>query len=128
MADHIFVPFYRVLDEGDGMRGPAKGDALINQAAWKKLRGGTNLLNEDLLANTLANWGHLMGAAARNRAGRLTLEAAQKAGVATPVTYAKAGKNAVRVMIDGKAKFYEVHDKYLLTAISSMTASVPPWM
>lgn len=124
LKNNIHVAFYRVMDDNEGMRGPGKGEALINQAAFKKLKGGTNKLNEDLLANTLANWSHLLGASMRNGAAQLTLDAAVKVGVADKVSYNDAGKGAVRVMRNGKAEFYEVNDPHLLTAISAMTAPI----
>ena len=68
MKDHPYVPFYRLMEEDGGMRGPRFSSGLVNQQAWKKLKGGTQQLNADLLQNTLMNWSHLYAAAARNRA------------------------------------------------------------
>ncbi|MFD1555759.1 LPD38 domain-containing protein [Paraburkholderia silviterrae] len=126
--DQPYVPFYRAMDEGEGMRGPGKTGGLVNQYAFKKLKGGTGQLNQDLLANTLSNWGHLLGAAAKNRAAQLTMDAATRVGAADRVTAADAGKGAVKVLVDGKPEFYEVSDPHLLSAVSAMSAQVPGWM
>lgn len=126
--DQPYVPFYRVMDEGDGMQGPGKSAGLVNQYAFKKLKGGTNQLNQDLLANTLANWGHLFGAAARNRAAQTTMDAAVKLGAADKVSAVDAGKGSFKVMENGKAQYYEVADPHLLAAVSAMSSQVPKWM
>ena len=36
-----------------GMRGPRFSSGLVNQQAWKKLKGGTQQLNADLSAITI---------------------------------------------------------------------------
>ena len=92
--DMPYVPFYRLNDE-DIVPGFAAQAGMVNQTAWKKLKGGTNKLNEDLLANMLQNWSHLIEASARNDASKLTLEAAVKAGAATEVPNGYHGKGTV---------------------------------
>ncbi|MEF8753805.1 MAG: hypothetical protein V5B60_07685 [Accumulibacter sp.] len=54
-----YVPFYR-LQEDETVSGFNIKPGLVNQYAWKKLKGGTAKLNEDLMANLLHNWSHLI--------------------------------------------------------------------
>jgi hypothetical protein len=66
----FYVPFYRNMD-GD-VSGPTVGSGLTSQYAFKKLKGGTNKMN-DLMANTLSNWSHLLSASMKNQAALATL-------------------------------------------------------
>ncbi|WP_423459977.1 LPD38 domain-containing protein [Ottowia sp. VDI28] len=119
MKDQPYVPFYRLMEEDGGMRGPRFSSGLVNQQAWKKLKGGTQQLNADLLQNTLLNWSHLYAAAARNRASLETMKAAESMGVAYKVP--ADTKGAVKVMRDGMAEHWAAEDPYLLDAISAMS-------
>lgn len=117
MRDQPYVPFYRLMEEGD-MRGPRFSSGLTNQQAWKKLKGGTQQLNADLLQNTLLNWSHLYAAAARNRAALATMTEAENLGIAYQVP--ADTKGSVKVMRDGVAEHWMVEDPYLLEAISAL--------
>jgi len=117
--DVPYVPFYRLQEEGI-VTGFAAKPGLVNQYAWKRLKGGTQHLNDDLLANVLQNWSHLITAAARNRAAKETLTAAEKAGVASPVPSGAPGKGLVQYMDGGKAKTFAVSDPALLDAITAL--------
>lgn len=119
MKDQPYVPFYRLMEEDGGMRGPRFSSGLVNQQAWKKLKGGTQQLNADLLQNTLMNWSHLYAAAARNRASLETMAAAERLGIAYKVPADTNG--SVKVMRDGVAEHWAVEDPYLLDAISAMS-------
>lgn len=119
MKDQPYVPFYRLMEEDGGMRGPRFSSGLVNQQAWKKLKGGTQQINADLVQNTLLNWSHLYGAAARNRASLETMAAAEKMGIAYQVP--AETKGAVKVMREGVAEHWAVEDPYLLDAISAMS-------
>jgi len=77
----FYVPFYRVSEEDGFLGAKIKGGA-VRQQAFKKLKGGKDALNPDLLDNTLMNWAHLLDASAKNRAAKATLEAAESMGVA----------------------------------------------
>lgn len=123
MKDQPYVPFYRLMEEDGGMRGPRFSSGLVNQQAWKKLKGGTQQLNADLLQNTLMNWSHLYAAAARNRASQATMDAAEKLGVAYQVP--ADTKGAVKVMREGVAEHWAVEDPYLVDAISAMSYTPP---
>ncbi len=123
MKDQPYVPFYRLMEEDGGMRGPRFSSGLVNQQAWKKLKGGTQQLNADLLQNTLMNWSHLYASAARNRASLETMDAAEKMGVAYQVP--ADTKGAVKVMREGVAEHWAVEDPYLVDAISAMSYTPP---
>lgn len=119
MWEHEFyVPFYRVIDDDDsGVRGMNIKQGVVRQTAFKKLKGGKEGLN-DLLANTLMNWAHLIDASAKNRAARETLKASVAMKIAHP---AKAGeKNTVWYMDGGKKMEFGVDDPELLTALNGL--------
>lgn len=119
MKDQPYVPFYRLMEEEGGVRGPLFSSGLTNQQAWKKLKGGTQQINADLLSNTLMNWSSLYGAASRNRAALETMKSAEAMGIAYKVP--TDTKGAVKVMRDGVAEHWAVEDPYLLDAISAMS-------
>ena len=120
-ADAFYVPFYRLMEDGD-ISGAATAAGLVGQEFSKRLKGSERQLN-DLLANYLNNWEHILTASAKNMAGKNTLDAAEMAGIATKV---KPGmdppKGSVKVMVDGKAQHYVVDDPMLLDSISSLYA------
>ncbi|WP_374257891.1 LPD38 domain-containing protein [Aquabacterium sp.] len=126
----FYVPFYRVADEMEGgVRGMNIKGGAVRQEAFKKLKGGKQALNADLLDNTLMNWAHLLDASAKNRAAKATLEAAAKMGVAVEApesTVQQMGKSinkkggAVWFMDGGVKRHFLVDDPYLMTAITSL--------
>ncbi|GAB2531175.1 LPD38 domain-containing protein [Simplicispira piscis] len=120
MKDQPYVPFYRLMEDGD-MKGPRFSSGLVNQQAWKKLKGGTQQISADLLQNTLLNWSHLYAAAARNRASLATMAEAEKLGIAYQVP--ADTKGAVKVMRDGVSEHWAVEDPYLLEAIAALNYS-----
>jgi hypothetical protein len=129
--DQPYVPFFRVMEDGPdgGMTGPgSKSSGLVNQYAFKRLKGGKAKLNDDLLVNVLSNYSHLLAASSRNRAAQATMDAAERLGVATKISAADAGKGTVRVKVGGKDVHYEVDDPHLLAAVSAMSMQVPKWM
>lgn len=114
----FYVPFYRVSEEDGEFIGAKMGKALVRQQAFKKLKGGTDKLNSDLLTNTLMNWSHLIEASAKNRAAKAALTAAEKTGAAH-----KAGpgeKKTVWFMDGGQKVEYGVDDPFVMTAITSL--------
>ena len=124
----FYVPFYRVADDIEGgVRGMGSKGSMVRQEAFKKLKGGKNALNADLLDNTLMNWAHLLDASAKNRAAKATLEAAVNLGVAVEAnetTIKQMGKSAKTAPVwfqdSGKQRFFIVEDPMLLAAISSL--------
>ncbi|MFZ7320459.1 LPD5 domain-containing protein [Comamonas jiangduensis] len=126
MRDQPYVPFYRLMEEEGGLQGPSFSKGLTNQKAWKKLKGGTEQLNADLLQNMLLNWGNLYAASARNRAALATMDAAEKMAVAYKVP--SDTKGAAKVMRDGVTEHWMVEDPYLLEAISALHYQASPLM
>lgn len=121
--NEFYVPFYRVLEQDNSTKigGPSNLKGLTNQYAFKKLEGGTEVLN-DLLANTLKNWSHLLAASLKNQAARASLVAAQRAGVATPLRQAEKG--SVFYLDKGAKQHFSVDDDGVMTAITALE-SVP---
>lgn len=113
----FYVPFYRVMEEGDGTAGPGQIGGLTGQKAFKKLKGGKEPLG-DLMANTLANWSHLLSASMKNMAANKALEAAEKMQIATRVR--EAEKGSLRVMVNGKERHYLVDDPLVLDALTML--------
>jgi hypothetical protein len=104
----FYVPFYRILNKEEGVRGPRVfSNGLVRQNAYKKLKGADIPLN-DLLGNILMNWSHIVGASLRNQTANSALETAKKMGLASEVTSAAKSKNAIWVREDGKQKWYEL--------------------
>lgn len=121
-----YVPFYRLQEEG--ITGFSLSPGLVNQTAWKKLKGGTAKLNADLMANMLQNWSHLITASAKNRAAKASLEAAVAQGVATEVPNGTPGKGLVSFRENGKERTFLVEDEHVMDAITSLeVASLGPW-
>lgn len=117
----FYVPFFRAME--DGVSGPniAAGGGLVRQYAFKRLRGGKEKLNNDLLHNVLMNWSHLVSSAAKNRAAVATLRAAEEAGIAERVTSEEKG--AVWCLEEGKRVYYRVDDPYMLEAILALEST-----
>jgi len=126
----FYVPFYRVADDADGgIRGMNIKGGVVRQQAFKQLKGGKSALNADLLDNTLMNWAHLLDAAAKNRAAKATIEAAERMGVATSGNQSTLSQMATSInnkngvvwfMDGGQKRFSLVDDPYLMTAITSL--------
>ena len=128
----FYVPFYRVSEEDGGFVGGKISNSLVRQRAFKKLKGGEGKLNSDLLANTLANWAHLLDAGAKNRAAKSALDAAVNMGVAVEADAAtvkamgrSVGKSnsTVWFMDGGLERHFLVDDPFVLTAITSLEYS-----
>lgn len=127
--NQFYVPFYRVSDDDRGFVGGNVKSGVVRQRAFKALKGGTNKLNSDLLANTLQNWAHLIDASAKNRAAEATLEAAVNAGIAVEAdaeTVRQMAKSAgarnsiVWFMDSGKERHFLIEDPYILTALNGL--------
>lgn len=129
----FYVPFYRVSEEDGEFIGAKMGNALVRQQAFKKLKGGTDKLNSDLLSNTLLNFSHLIEASAKNRAAKASLAAAEQIGVAERVAPDMASytasngsmlppgtKGTVWFQENGKKVEYKVTDPFVMTAITSL--------
>jgi len=129
----FYVPFYRVSEEDGEFIGAKMGQSLVRQQAFKKLKGGTDKLNSDLLSNTLLNWSHLIEASAKNRAAKAALVGAENVGAAqrvagTMAEYAASNgamlppgtKQTVWFQENGQKVEYLVTDPFVMTAITSL--------
>lgn len=125
----FYVPFYRVSEEDGEFVGAKIKGGLARQRAFHELKGGSQKLNSDLLANTMRNWAHLIDASAKNRAAKATLEAAQAVGIALESdaeTVRQLGKSmggkggTVWFMDGGQQRHFLIGDPYLLEAINSL--------
>jgi hypothetical protein len=120
----FYVPFYRAME--DGAAGPTIKSGLVRQYAFKKLKGGTQNLN-DLLKNTLMNWSHLLSAAQKNAASKAAIDAAVRVGIATAVE--PDTKGAVWYLDRGEKKHFLIEDPYVMDAITALEAAAfGPWM
>ena len=76
----IYIPFYRENGEfEDDILHPQKSKRHVS-AQIKRLKGGEMKIN-DLLENTLRNWGHLVQESQRNVARQRAVEAGRKIGI-----------------------------------------------
>jgi len=125
----FYVPFYRVSEEDGSFIGAKIKGGLARQRAFHELKGGSQKLNSDLLANTMRNWAHLIDASAKNRAAKATLESAQNVGIALEAdaeTVRQLGKSmggkggTVWFMDGGQQRHFLVGDPYVLEAINSL--------
>ena len=127
--NEFYVPFYRVSDEDGSFIGAKLKGGQVRQTAFKQLRGGKEKINSDILSNVLQNWAHLIDAAAKNRAAKASLEAAEKMGVAIEADEATAKQiaksinktsSAVWFMDGGQKRFFVVDDPMIMSAITSL--------
>ena len=129
----MYVPFYRESEDGSAYgTGPSVSAALVRQNPFKKLKGGEQKLKPDLLQNVLMNWGNIIDASAKNRAGLETLKAAEQMGVAVEAPEAVVRdmgrstgnkQGVVWVQDAGVKRYFLVDDPYVLAAISSLQYS-----
>jgi hypothetical protein len=115
--DIYYIPFYRQMEDGD-IQGAQTASGLTRQEFSKALKGGGEKPFGDLMENTLRNWSHILSAAMKNKAAVVSIKAAEKLDGVEEVD--KAGNGAVKVMEDGKPKYYAVKDPLLLEAITSI--------
>jgi hypothetical protein len=106
---------------------PIASKGIVNQYAWKKLKGGTDKLNEDLMANLLQNWSHMITASANNRAAKQALDTAVKSGAAVQIPNGAPGKGHVRYTENGVEKTFDVTDPFLMDAIASIGFTQRVW-
>ncbi|MDH0156471.1 LPD38 domain-containing protein [Stutzerimonas stutzeri] len=118
--DEFYVPFYRVMDE-DGAVGPMASKGLTRQEAYKKLKGGSQSLN-DLLQNTLLNFNHLLQASLKNQAAAQAIDNAEQLGIAQPVSEAARDKKASTFVLKaGEKQWYNIADPLVFEALNSLS-------
>ena len=104
--------------EGDKPKFPSVKSGLVRQKAFERLKGGREKLNSDLLANTILNWSHMLHAAAKNRAAKAALEAAEQVGAADRIGTAE--KCSVSFNDNGQDIHFQVSDPFVLDAITAL--------
>lgn len=120
--NQFYVPFYRVLEDDNVQNPGVSGGQLKPKEAYKKLKGGTQNVN-DLLENTLMNWNHLLTNSMRNMASRQAIDNAVEAGVASKLRYDETSKRKTHVFVDGKKVEYDVSDQLVFDALTMITHS-----
>ncbi|HEY3434297.1 MAG TPA: LPD38 domain-containing protein [Solirubrobacterales bacterium] len=114
----FYIPFYRVMDDSDGVQGPGQMKGLLRQNVIKRLNGGTEPLG-DPLENILANWSHMLSSSMKNMAAVAALEAAERINMAERVPAQQKG--AVWAMKGGEKVWYTVDDPQVLEALESLS-------
>lgn len=125
----FYLPYFRDMSASPppaphpsrGGDGPAD-IAEMRKQVIERLVGGGQPLN-DLLENTLQNWGRLLSASMKNLAATRALEAAVEIGVAKPVQAAERG--TVSAMFKGERKHFQVDDPLVLESLVMLYT--PPW-
>lgn len=127
LKNPFYVPFYRVDPlENNQFVSPSSTSAAVGKEAFRKLKGGTEKLNNDLWENSDANWRHLIEASLKNKNAIPVLDVAVVNGAAIKRTAQevahlsdKAQKaDTVWVMKDGVKEYYEIKDPGLFAAVS----------
>jgi len=125
----FYVPFFRDMA---GQPAPAPhptrggdepGDiAAMRKAVIETLVGGGQPLN-DLLENTLQNWGRLLASSMRNMAATRALNVAVDIGAARAMPAAERG--TVSALFHGERRHFMVDDPLVLESLVMLYA--PPW-
>lgn len=127
LSDRFYVPFYRVdPTAGEQFVAPHSTTASVKQSAFKKLKGGSEKLNNDLWENAASNWAHLIEASIKNKNTIPILDTAVTQGAAVKLTPQEAlhlsdkeqKATTVWVMKNGEKQYYRVEDPGLFAAVS----------
>lgn len=118
-SDEFYVPFYRIMEDMDEMKGPATMGGISRQQAYKKLKGGDQQLN-DLLENTIMNFHHLIDASMKNIAAKQAIDNAAALEVAQKVPESAKGKHSTFILEDGQKVWYDIDDPLVFTAVTSL--------
>ncbi|MGM0783913.1 MAG: LPD38 domain-containing protein [Pseudomonadota bacterium] len=120
-AEEFYVPFYRLAEDNNGqVSGMMATSGLSRQQAYKRLKGGTQNLN-DLLQNTMMNFHHLLDASLKNQAAVQAVENAKQLGMAEVVPESgRDTKKSTFVMEGGKKVFYEIDDPLVFQALTAL--------
>ncbi|WP_277810699.1 LPD38 domain-containing protein [Chromohalobacter canadensis] len=119
-AEEFYVPFYRLSEDNGGSTGQLATNGLSRQQAYKKLKGGTDNLN-DLLQNTMMNFHHLMDASLKNQAASQAVENAKAMGMAEVVPESNRDTTtSTFVMENGKKVFYQIDDPLVFEALTAL--------
>lgn len=119
-ANEFYVPFYRLDEDNDDTTGPRVMGGLSRQQAYKKLKGGTQNLN-DLLQNTLMNFHHLVDASMKNMAAKQGIDNAAELGAAEKtVEAARDKKQSTFILRNGVKEWYDISDPMVYSSLTSL--------
>ena len=119
-ANEFYVPFYRLDEDNDDTTGPRVMGGLSRQQAYKKLKGGTQNLN-DLLQNTLMNFHHLVDASLKNMAAKQGIDNAVELGAAEKtVEAARDKKQSTFILRNGEKEWYDISDPMVYSSLTSL--------
>lgn len=119
-AEEFYVPFYRLSEEKGAPTGQIATSGLSRQQAYKRLKGGTQNLN-DLLQNSMLNFHHLLDASLKNQAATQAVKNAKQLGMAEQVPESNRDtKKSTFVMEGGKKVFYEIDDPMVFQALTAL--------
>ena len=119
-GEEFYVPFYRLAEDNQQTSGMMATSGLSRQQAYKRLKGGTQNLN-DLLQNTMMNFHHLLDASLKNQAATQAIENAETLGMAERVPESNRDtKRSTFVMENGKKAYYEIDDPLVFTALTAL--------
>jgi|GEM_PF-1429083 len=119
-ANEFYVPFYRLADNEGGFTGPKASGGISRQEAYKRLKGGSQNLN-DLLENTMMNFHHLLQTSLKNQAALQAMDNAQELGIAREVREADRNtENSTFVLRDGQKIWYEIDDPLVFKAVTAL--------
>ena len=121
-ANEFYVPFYRVMEDDDSVQGAKTMGGLSRQQAYKKLKGGSQNVN-DLLQNTILNFHHLVDASLKNLAAAQAMDNALELEVATPTNEATKSKQATFVLREGEKVWYDVHDDLVFQSLTALNST-----
>jgi len=120
-ANEFYVPFYRISEEDQKPTGQLSTNGLSRQQAYKRLKGGTQNLN-DLLQNTMMNFHHLLDASLKNQAAQQAVENAQQLGIARVVSSSNRNpKTSTFVLQDGEQVYYEIDDPLVFQSLTALS-------
>ncbi len=118
--DDFYVPFYRLSEDKGAPSGQLGTAGLSRQQAYKRLKGGTDNLN-DLLQNTMMNFHHLLDASLKNQAAVQAVENAKQLGMAERVPESnRDNTKSTFVMENGQKVFYEIDDPLVFQALTAL--------
>ncbi|GAA0586798.1 LPD38 domain-containing protein [Halomonas salifodinae] len=119
-AEEFYVPFYRIAEDDKQAPGMMATSGLSRQQAYKRLKGGSQNLN-DLLQNTMMNFHHLLDASLKNQAAVQAVENAKQLGMVEKVPESNRDtKKSTFVMEGGKKVFYEIDDPLVFQALTAL--------
>lgn len=121
-ANEFYVPFYRVMEGDDSVQGAKTMAGLSRQQAYKKLKGGSQNVN-DLLQNTIMNFHHLVDASLKNLAAAQAIDNALEIDVVSVTPEATKSKQATYVLRDGQKVWYDVHDDLVFQSLTALNST-----